>query len=255
VQRLVVIAFRGETDRALQRLADRTDWLYLGQLARMRELVRAAAVPYAVLAGSLTPTSLFRLRFDRPALDVMARIKERNAHTLFGAFVDELASLGVRVLPAYRFMEKAMPAPGPIAGRAPTPAEWDDIRLGLRVAKATSGLDIGQTVAIKQGTILAVEAFEGTDATILRAGKLGGPGIVIVKVAKPGHDMRFDIPVVGPRTLKNLRRVRAAVLAVEAHRAILLEREALARAAQAQGLAFLAVEAGSAAPNGKEPLP
>jgi len=113
VERLVVIAFRRETDRAIERLADRTDWLHLGQLARMRELIRAAAIPDAVLAGSLAPTSLFSLRPDRPALEALARIKERNAHTLFGAFVAELAALGVRVLPAYRFMEDAMPAPGP----------------------------------------------------------------------------------------------------------------------------------------------
>ena len=135
-----------------------------------------------------------------------------------------------------------MPAAGPIAGRAPTGDEWADIALGLRVAKTTSGIEIGQTVVLKQGTILAVEAFEGTDEAIGRGGRLGGPGVVVVKVAKRGHDMRFDIPVIGLRTLKSLRKARAAVLAVEARRTILLEREALVREAARQNLAIVAVE-------------
>ena len=137
-----------------------------------------------------------------------------------------------------------MPEPGQIGHIPPSPAQWDDINLGLRVAKATSGLDIGQTVVIKEGTVLAVEAFEGTDATILRAGELGGVGSVIVKVAKRGHDMRFDIPVIGDRTFDSIKKSGAKVLAVEARRSILLDREALVKMADQRGIAFLAVEMG-----------
>jgi DUF1009 family protein len=139
-------------------------------------------------------------------------------------------------------MESAMPPPGPIAGRSPTTSEQADIELGLRVAKITSGIEIGQTVVLKEGTILAVEAFEGTDAAIRRAGRLGGRGTVVVKVAKQGHDMRFDIPVIGLRTLKALRKAGVAVLAVEARRTILLERDRLVAEANRIGLSFLAVE-------------
>ena len=200
-------------------------------------------IRHAVMAGQITPTSLFNVRFDREAWTLLSGLKERNAHTIFGAIGDRIRSLGIELLPAYLFMESSMPAPGLIGTRRPTEPERADIELGLRVAKAVSGIEIGQTVVVKNGTILAVEAFEGTDATIQRAGRLGGRGIVVVKVAKQGHDMRFDIPVIGERTLKTLRKARAAVLAVEARRTLLLDRARLSRFADARGLCLIAVEA------------
>jgi hypothetical protein len=172
---------------------------------------------------------------------MLGRLRERNAHTIFGAFCDELKGIGLQLLPAHLFMESAMPPVGLIANRPPSPEEEADINLGIQVAKTTSGIEVGQTVVVKQGTILAVEAFEGTDEAILRAGRLGGPGIVVVKVAKRGHDMRFDIPVIGTRTLKTVRKVKAGVLAVEAGRTILLQREALIRLADRMNLCFTAV--------------
>ena len=133
-----------------------------------------------------------------------------------------------------------MPPPGLLSRRAPSPTEQADIELGRRLATATSGLDIGQTVVIKDGAILAVEAFEGTDETIRRAARLGRAGVVVVKIAKQNHDMRFDIPVIGMHTLKLLRKVKAAVLAVEAGRAILLERDRIIEAADAMNLCLTA---------------
>ncbi len=242
VQRLVAVAFRGETDRAIERLADEVHWLHVGQLTALLETFRGSGVTQAVMAGQITPTSLFRVRLDRRALTLLTQLRIRNAETIFGTIGNELKTVGVELLPASRFMESAMPAPGLLGRRAPTPPEQADIELGCRAAKAVSGLDIGQTVVVKQGTILAVEAFEGTDETLLRAGRLGGAGAVVVKVAKRGHDMRFDIPVVGLRTLKVLRKIRAAVLALEAGRTILLERERVVAEADRLGLAFLAVE-------------
>ncbi len=241
VRRLAVIAFRGETERRIERWATETHWVRVGQLDRFLSLAKAIGVPHAVMAGQLAPRNLFLVRMDRAAMTLLARLPQRNAHTIFGAVADELRSVGVELLPASLFMEDAMPAPGVLTTRAPNPAEMEDVRLGLRVAKAVSGLEIGQTVVIKAGTILAVEAFEGTDATLRRAGQLGGPGTVVVKVAKQGHDMRFDIPVIGRRTLALLRRIKAAVLAVEAGRTILLEREALQREADRHGIALVAV--------------
>ena len=141
---------------------------------------------------------------------------------------------------------------GVLGSRAPDEREWADIRLGARAAKVTSGLEIGQTVVVKEGTILAVEGFEGTDQTILRAGRLGGPGAVVIKVAKRGHDMRFDIPIIGERTFKSLKKARISCLAVEANRTILLARDKLVAEADRQGLAFVAfdaaVEAAAASP-------
>jgi UDP-2,3-diacylglucosamine hydrolase len=130
--------------------------------------------------------------------------------------------------------------------RAPSEREQADIRLGAKVAKVTSGLEIGQTVVVKDGTVLAVEGFEGTDETILRAGRLGGPGAVVVKVAKLGHDMRFDIPIIGLRTFKMLKKAKISCLAVEAKRTILLEREKLVAEADRLGIAFVAFDAATA---------
>jgi len=241
VRRLLVAAFRGETDPAIRRLADRVDWLRVGQLGALLETLRAGGARDAVMAGQIAPTHIFRVRLDAPMWRLLKRLPVRNAETIFGAVADELAAIGVRLLPACRFMERAMPGEGLLGRRPPTDDERRDIDLGLRVATATSGLDIGQTVVVKNGTILAVEAFEGTNAALLRAGRLGGPGSVVVKAAKPGHDMRFDIPVVGLKTLAVLRRIRAAALAVEAGRCILLERERLVVAADRLGLCFAAV--------------
>lgn len=241
VQRLFVVAFKQETDPAIARLADEVHWLNFGQLEAMLEAFRRAGITQAVMAGQITPTHLFRLRPDRRALKILASLPARNAHTIFGAVSAELQTAGVKLLPAYLFMEHAMPEPGRLSARAPDEREQRDIELGLRVAKAVSGLEIGQTVAVKEGVILAVEAFEGTDATLLRAGELGGPGLVAVKAAKQGHDMRFDIPVVGLKTLAVLKKIGAAALAVEARRTILLEREKLIQAADRIKLAMVAV--------------
>ena len=242
VKRIAAVAFKKETDSVIEKVAGEVTWVHIGQLQAMLDALAAFRIPRVVMAGQIKPTHLFNIRPDKRMFDLLARLKERNAETIFGAVGEELKTIGVELMQASLFMESTMPAPGQIGHIPPTPAQWDDIRLGLRVAKATSGLDIGQTVVIKEGTVLAVEAFEGTDATILRAGELGGPGSVIVKVAKRGHDMRFDIPVIGDRTFESMKKSGAMVLAVEASRSILLDREALVKMADQRGIAFLAVE-------------
>jgi DUF1009 family protein len=241
VKHICAIAFKKETDAVIDRLADEVAWVPLGSLQTMLDAIKDFHIAHAVMAGQIKPTHLFNVRPDKRMFELLARLKERNAETIFGAVGEELAGIGVRLMQASLFMESTMPEPGPIGHLAPTAAQWDDIRLGLRVAKATSGLDIGQTVVIKEGTVLAVEAFEGTDDTILRAGSLGGPGSVVVKVAKRGHDMRFDIPVIGDRTFTSMKKSGAKVLAVEARRSILLDRDELVKLADQRGIAFLAV--------------
>ncbi len=241
VGRIVAVAMYGETDAGLAKLVDEIHWFRVGELQKLLDCFAAAGVKAAVMAGQVTPTSLFRVRVDGRALAALRRLKHRNAETIFGAVGDELATIGVELLPASRFMEAHLPETGCLTRRTPTPEEQQDIAFGFRVAKHTSGLDIGQTVVVKEGTVLAVEAFEGTDATILRAGKLGGPGAVVVKVAKQGHDMRFDIPVVGLRTIKTLTKARATVLALEARRAILLDRAEVVRRADKLGICLVVV--------------
>lgn len=241
VARIEAIAFKGETDRRLTAVVDRVHWLNLGRLGALLDSCRASGIHTAVLAGQITPTHLFHLRLDAPMRNLLRALPERNAHTIFGAICEELRTVGLELMEAHSFMTSAMPDPGPLAGPLPSDQEQADIALGLRVAKATSGLDIGQTVVVKAGTILAVEAFEGTDETIVRAGRLGGAGSVVVKVAKQGHDMRFDIPVVGTRTLRKMTKARARVLALEAQRTILLERDQVIEEANRRGISVLAV--------------
>lgn len=236
------VAFRGETDRAIGRFAARVEWMHVGQMLRLLDALRASGVSEAVMAGQITPTNLFRVRMDAKTLEMLRALRLRNAETIFGAVAAELRAIGIHLLPASSFMADHMPAEGLLSARAPTEPQARDIELGLRVARATSGLDIGQTVVIKEGTVLAVEAFEGTNAAILRAGRLGGPGAVVVKAAKTSHDMRFDIPVVGRETLRVLQRARAAVLAVEAGRSIVLEREKVVEECNRLGLVLTAIK-------------
>ena len=243
VKRVVAFAFKGETERVIGKYADEVVWIRLGCLGALLEAVKAQGITKIVMAGQIKPTRLFSLRLDAKALAVLRTLKTKNAHTIFGAIGEELKAVGAELLPAYRFMETEMPAAGVLGLRAPDEREQADIRLGAQAAKVTSGLEIGQTVVVKDGTILAVEGFEGTDATILRAGKLGGASAVVVKVAKRGHDMRFDIPIIGLRTFKALKKAKVSCLAVEAKRTILLEREKLAAEADRLGIAFTAFDA------------
>ncbi|MEM7397232.1 MAG: UDP-2,3-diacylglucosamine diphosphatase LpxI, partial [Verrucomicrobiota bacterium] len=216
VERIFVVGFRKETDPVIEQFVDEVAWTHIGQLARMLEAFERSGVKEVVMAGQITPTHLFRVRPDKAFIQLLAGLKEKNAHTIFGAIGDALNEIDIELKPASLFMESTMPEPGLLSRREPTEREQADIELGLQVAGQTSSLDIGQTVVIKEGTILAVEAFEGTDETILRAGRLGGEGSVVVKVAKRGHDMRFDIPVIGTRTIKMLKKAKASALAVEA---------------------------------------
>ncbi len=243
VSRLFAVAFKKETEGAIAEVVDEVAWVRLGSLQDLLGAIQKSGIKHAVMAGQLTPTSLYHVRFDTRALALLSRLKERNAHSIFGAVAEELLQIGVQLLPAHMFMQTSMLQPGLITKRPPTEQEQSDILLGRRVAKATSSLNVGQTVVIKEGTILAVEAFEGTDDTIKRAAKLGGPGVVVVKVAKPGHDMRFDIPVVGRHTIKLLKKTRASVLAVEAGRTILLDRDKVVAEADKLGITLTAVEA------------
>ncbi len=227
VQRIHAVAFRGETHKSIEAVCDQVIWIRLGQLTRMVEAIVSTGAGDAVMAGLIRPTLLFHVRMDTALLKLLHGLDERNAHTIFGAVGDTIRAAGINLLEASTFMELFIAEAGLLTERPPTPQELQDISLGTRIAKATSGMDIGQTVVIKRGTVLAVEAFEGTDATILRAGRLGGTGGVVVKVAKQGHDMHFDIPVIGARTVQTLRKARIGAIALEAGRAIILDREAV----------------------------
>ncbi|MDD2236778.1 MAG: UDP-2,3-diacylglucosamine diphosphatase LpxI [Kiritimatiellae bacterium] len=238
VERIDVVAFKGETSRAIEVYADTVHWLRVGQLEKLLNLVKACGLSQVVMAGQIAPRNLFHARLDKRMLGILRSLPAWNAHTIFGAVADELRGVGAELMPAGLYMQSAMPAPGVLTARGPTPSEEKDIALGLQVARWSSHYEVGQTVVVKNGVVLAVEAFEGTDKAILRAGQLGGDGLVVVKLAKPGHDMRFDIPVVGLKTLKMLKRAGATALALEAGRSIVLETERVVQQADRQNLAI-----------------
>lgn len=229
VKKLVAVAFEGETDPDLARHVDEIVWLRVGQLGKMIKAFTERGVKQCVMVGQIAPKNLFDLRPDLRAMTTLMRLKERNAHSIFGAIADEMKKDGVELIEATPWLREIMPAAGHIAGPKPGKEQQADIEYGLGIAREISRLEIGQTVVVKDGTVLAVEGFEGTDACIRRGGELAGPdgGAVVVKVAKANHDMRFDIPCIGPTTIEICHAARVAVLAVQAGKTLLLEKDKL----------------------------
>lgn len=225
IPKIFAVGFEGETDPKLAGLVDDLAWLRVGQLGKMIEALASRGVKQCVMAGQLAPTNLFNVRPDLRAMGVLLRLREKNAHTIFGAVAEELRKDGIELISALPWLRPVMPGAGFQLGRALSPEQQADVAFGLRIAKEVSRLEIGQSVVVKEGTVLAVEGFEGTDKCLARGGDLAGKsgGAVAVKVAKEDHDMRFDIPCVGPRTIETCLEHGIEVLAFEAGRTLLLE--------------------------------
>ncbi len=243
IKKLVAVAFEGETEPAIESLVDHVEWMKLGQLGKLIEAFKKNQIRDVVMVGQIAPKNLFKdLRLDVRMGMLLACLKKRNAETIFGAIAQELAKDGLCLVPHAPFLERLIPKAGGLTKRKPTKEEKEDLEFGFRVGKSIASLDIGQTVVIKRGTVLAVEAFEGTDATLLRGGKLGNGDAVAVKVTKPGQDMRFDIPCIGITTIETLKRANIRTLGIEAGKTLLLEKESLLEKANQADLAITAIE-------------
>lgn len=242
-RRIVAVAFEGETNPELSTLVDEIVWLRVGQLGKLIGSFAERGVRECVMLGQIAPKNLFDVRPDLRAMGLLFRLKEKNAHTIFGAIADELQKDGVTLIEPLRWLSPWMPSDGYATGPKLSDAQREDVRFGLRIAKEISRLEIGQCVVVKNGTVLAVEGFEGTDACLERGGKLAGKdgGAVAAKVAKRGHDLRFDIPCVGPRTVEACAAAGVRVIAVEAGRTLLLEQPELEHLARERGVAVAAV--------------
>jgi len=246
VGHLVAAAFDGETRPEVGDVVDEITWVKLGQLGKLIEVFTSRGVKRAVMAGGITPANLFKnLRLDLRMTTVALRLEQRNAATIFGAIASEMAKDGVELLDPRPFLGDAVPKPGPLTHRKPSAEQQGDIEFGLKIAKVVSALDVGQTVVVKKGTVLAVEGFEGTDECVRRGGALAGGegGAVVVKVSKPNQDFRFDIPCVGQQTIGSCVAGHVAVLAIEAGSALLLNKEAILETADEHGLCITAVSA------------
>jgi UDP-2,3-diacylglucosamine hydrolase len=240
VKKIIAAAFTNETHPVLAQHVDLIEWMRVGQLNRLLKFFNEHKVHYAVMAGQIAPKNLFDLRPDLKALMLLGKLKQRNAESIFAAIADELARIDVDLLPATTFLEDSLASPGLIAGAKLNRREEEDVDLGWKMAKEIARLDIGQTVIVRNGTVVAVEAFEGTSDAIRRGGALAREDAVMIKVAKPNQDMRFDVPVIGVETIRVAAEAKLRVIAVEAGKTLLLEREAIAGLAVHSKLSIIA---------------
>lgn len=216
----------------------------VAQFGRLVSVLQAEGVARVLLAGKVTKELLYQdFVPDERLLALLRRVPDRNDDTLLLAVVDELAREGIEVVRQDDYLAHLLAQAGPLAGRSPDPRELADARYGFRRAKEIAGLDLGQTVVVKNLAVLAVEAVEGTDACLRRGGGLGRGGAVAVKVAKPAQDPRFDVPTIGPDTLVSMREAGVACLAVEAGATFVVEQAEVRRLADEAGLAVLGVTA------------
>jgi DUF1009 family protein len=227
VKRLVAVAFEGETDPGLASLVDEILWVKVGQLSKMIAVFTERGVKECVMVGQVAAKNLYDLRPDLRTMKMFLRLKEKNAHSIFGAIAEELKKDGVELIEATPWLNPLMPGEGFHLGPKLTDIQRADVELGFRMAKEISRLEIGQIVVVKNGTVLAVEALEGTDKCLARGGEMAGKsgGAVAVKVAKQKHDMRFDIPCVGPQTIETCAASGVTVFALESGKTLVLEQD------------------------------
>lgn len=243
VARVDVLSVKGSCVRATRAAADNVVAFAAGECDKAVKWAGEQGYDGVILAGQVSPLSLFRGKFDETVRAWLKAMPVKNAHTIFGKLVGEFERCGAKVLPASSYMDDSLPGVGRLTDRDLTSAEMDDVKRGREVATDVGRHDVGQTVLVKSGMVLAVEAFEGTNAAIRRAGKLG-KGSVLFKAAREGHDWRFDIPVVGLKTLKTMRKAGVTALAFQAGRLILLDREAVIAYANRHGIAIVGIDSG-----------
>ena len=244
VKHISVLAVRGMASRKLQSLTDDIFWAGIGEGERYHKWIREGGFTHGIMVGQITPLALFQTKFDSTVRGWLKELPVKNAHTIFGKVATLLEESGLQVLPASCYMDDYLPGAGILTKRSPDNREQHDIEFGYGIASKICGLDIGQTLVVKEGVVLAVEAFEGTNKAILRGGALCKSGAVVVKVALNGHDMRFDIPVIGGRTISVLKKAGVTALAFQAGRLIMLDKEQVLEKADQLEIAIVGIDSG-----------
>jgi hypothetical protein len=230
--RVFAVAHKGESDPALERAVDGVQWVRVGQIGKILDALKGAGVRRAAMAGGIAKVRFFSgARPDWLALKLVAQVRDFSDDKLLRFIAEVFEKEGVRIVPPSQFMPDRIARKGLYTRRAPGAGEQRDLEYGLQLARRFGELDIGQTVVVRQGIVLAVEAIEGTDACIRRGGELARGGAVVVKVAKPGQDTRFDLPAVGPETVRAMREAGATALGIEAGAALVLDEPELVRRA------------------------
>src|SRR6202050_883527 len=239
---MAVIAIREEASPRLEQRAARFHWVSLGELSRTIDLLHQEGVKRAVMAGQVKHNKIFSsIRPDWRLAQLLFSLPSKNTDSLIGAVARVLEDEGIELVDSTTFLGSLLPAEGVLTRRSPDEAEAADIIYGRQVARQIAGLDLGQTVVICDRACVAVEAMEGTDETVERAARIaGGKRLVVVKVSKPGQDMRFDVPVVGIKTIEAMHRANATALGIDAGRTLLFDRDGLIGAADQAGIAIQA---------------
>ncbi len=251
---VTIVAIREEADPGLEAAAGlgptaEFHWVSVGQLGKCISILEKAGVTQAVMAGQVKHAKLFSgIVPDLTLLSVLRRLKSRSTDALISAVADVLSDHGITLLDSTVFLQPLLAGRGTLTRRAPAAEEEADLRFGYDVADEIARLDVGQTVAVKARAVVAVEAMEGTDEVIERAGRLAGPGVRLVKVAKPNQDMRFDVPVVGAPTIAAMSAAGASTLSVDAGMTLMIDGRALVEAADAAGIAVVGRAVGEREP-------
>jgi DUF1009 family protein len=241
--RVVAVAHLGETDPTLSDRVDEIVWIKLGQLGHLIKTLKKQGVRKALLAGTITKKKMFEnIRPDLKGLSLMSRLAVFHDDDILRAVADELAKEGIEIVSSILYLPDLVAQPGCLTRKKPSRAEQEDIRFGWKVAKELGRLDIGQCVVVRRKTVLALEAMEGTNETILRGGSLGKEKAVVVKVSKPKQDLRFDVPAVGVDTVRTMARVKASVLAVEAAKTLIFDKIEMITYADQSGISIIALE-------------
>lgn len=244
---VVVIAVKEEAEPELEAAAAAAPAVALhrvalGHLGTVLDILQGARVTHAVMAGQVKHTKLFSTMPDLTFMGLLTKLRSRNTDAIIGAVADLLRQRGIELLDSTSLLAPLLASPGVMTRRAPTSTELESLAFGYRIADTIAGLDIGQTVVVKDVAVVAVEAMEGTDAVIARSAELAGAGAIVVKVAKPGQDMRFDVPVVGVPTIEAMRRAGAPVLSLDAGKALMFDKAAMIAAADEAGIAIVGRE-------------
>lgn len=236
------IAHVGETLPELESHVDRIYWLKIGQFSKALAALKGDGIRQAVMLGGIRKAHVFTtLRPDLRALAIFSRLKHWKDDAILRAVAGELEREGIHIRESTFGLESILAEEGIFTSRKPTKKEWEDIQFGWDTLNTLGALDIGQCVVVKNHVIVAVEAIEGTDQTIIRGGTLGGKGTVVVKRTKPHQDLRFDLPAVGPQTIQSMITINASVLAIEAERTVVLDREEMLAHAQSAGIAIVGI--------------
>ncbi len=239
-QRVIAVAHIGDTESLLSDRVDEITWIKLGQLGQLIKALKKSGVKKALMAGTITKKRMFgNIRPDLKGLTVMSRLAIFHDDDILRAVAKELADEGIEIVSSNIYLPEISAPEGCLTRRGPDRSEKEDIDFGWRIAKGLGRLDIGQCVVVRKKTVLALEALDGTDETILRGGRLAGEGAVVVKVSKPDQDLRFDVPSVGLETVEVMSQVKASVLAVEAGKTLMFDRGKMITFANRQGISII----------------